>query len=110
MILDPDNQDPGCEGVRERAFTPSILEYDPTIPARYMVWQNWGIFWVVFWCGQVGTEEGRIVCCSKKAKVQPEVIINTFRGHHGPVRGLQRNPAFSKNFLSVSDWCLVSGY
>ena len=55
----------------------------------------------MFWCGQVGTEEGRIVCCSKKAKVQPEVIINTFRGHHGPVRGLQRNPAFSKNFLSV---------
>ena len=48
------------------------------------------------------------MCCSKKAKVQPEVIINTFRGHHGPVRGLQRNPAFSKNFLSVGDWCLVS--
>ena len=50
------------------------------------------------------------MCCSKKAKVQPEVIINTFRGHHGPVRGLQRNPAFSKNFLSVGDWCPVSGY
>ena len=42
VVLDPDNQDPGCQGVRERAFTPSILEYDPTIPARYMVGHNWG--------------------------------------------------------------------
>ena len=42
VVLDPDNTDPGCEGVRERAFTPSILEYDPTIPARYMVGQKLG--------------------------------------------------------------------
>ena len=42
------------------------------------------------------------MCCSKKAKVQPEVIINTFRGHHGPVRGLQRNPAFSQVELPAS--------
>ena len=52
----------------------------------------------------VGTEEGKIICCSKKAKNPTEVIINKFRGHHGPIRGLQRNPAFSKNFLSIGDW------
>ena len=52
----------------------------------------------------VGTEEGKILCCSKKAKVQPEVIINKFKGHYGPIRALQRNPAFSKNFLSIGDW------
>ena len=53
---------------------------------------------------KVGTEEGKIICCSKKAKVQPEVIVTKFRGHYGPVRALQRNPAFSKNFLSIGDW------
>ena len=52
----------------------------------------------------VGTEEGKILYCSKKAKVQPEVIINKFKGHYGPIRALQRNPAFSKNFLSIGDW------
>ena len=27
-----------------------------------------------------------------------------FRGHHGAVRHIERNPAFSKYFLSVGDW------
>ena len=57
---------------------------------------------------EVGTEEGKIICCSKKAKVQPEVIVSVFRGHYGPVRALQRNPVFSKNFLSIGDWSVVS--
>jgi len=88
VILDPENKDPESPGNVDKAFTPSALEYDPTIPARYMV----------------GTEEGKIICCSKKAKNQPEVIINKFRGHYGPIRSLQRNPTFSKNFLSIGDW------
>ena len=37
VILDPENMDPESPGEVDRAFTPSILEYDPTIPARYMV-------------------------------------------------------------------------
>ena len=37
VILDPENQDPASPGNVEKAFTPSALEYDPTIPARYMV-------------------------------------------------------------------------
>ena len=36
VILDPENQDPASPGNVEKAFTPSALEYDPTIPARYM--------------------------------------------------------------------------
>ena len=98
---------PGCEGEGLHPQHPRVRPHHPRQIHGGPV--TGGIFRVVFWCGQVGTEEGRIVCCSKKAKVQPEVIINTFRGHHGPVRGLQRNPAFSKNFLSVGDMSVVSG-
>ena len=27
-----------------------------------------------------------------------------FKGHHGPVRYIERNPSFSKYFLSIGDW------
>ena len=37
VILDPENKDPESPGNVDKAFTPSALEYDPTIPARYMV-------------------------------------------------------------------------
>ena len=37
MILDPENRDPESPGEGDRALTPCTLEYDPTIPARYMV-------------------------------------------------------------------------
>ena len=40
LILDPENKDPESPGEVDRALTPSILEYDPTIPARYMVIQE----------------------------------------------------------------------
>ena len=37
VILDPENKDPESPGELDRALTPCTLEYDPTIPARYMV-------------------------------------------------------------------------
>ena len=37
VILDPENKDPESPGDLDRALTPCTLEYDPTIPARYMV-------------------------------------------------------------------------
>ena len=52
----------------------------------------------------IGTQEGKVICCSRKAKIQSEAIINVYKGHYGPIRGLQRNPAFTKNFLTVGDW------
>ena len=88
IILDPVNKDKEGSGDINKALSASCLEYDPTIPSRYMV----------------GTESGKILCCSKKAKFQAEVIVGTYKGHYGPVRGLQRNPAFTKNFLTVGDW------
>ena len=83
FIVDLDNQDPTSAGSLAAAQPVSCLEYDATIPARFML----------------GTARGRILSCSRKARVPGDTITARFRGHHGAVRGLQRNPAFSKYFL-----------
>ncbi|CAH1794607.1 unnamed protein product [Owenia fusiformis] len=64
------------------------LEYEPTIPTKFMV----------------GCEQGSIMSCNRKAKTPAEKIVALYPGHHGPVYALQRNPFFPKNFLSVGDW------
>lgn len=52
----------------------------------------------------VGTEQGIVISCNRKAKTQAEKIVCTFYGHHGPIYALQRNPFYPKNFLTVGDW------
>lgn len=52
----------------------------------------------------VGTEQGVVVSCNRKAKTPAEKIVCTYDGHHGPVYALHRNPFFPKNFLTVGDW------
>ncbi|CAE1300154.1 DNAI2 [Acanthosepion pharaonis] len=64
------------------------LEYEPTIPTKFMV----------------GTEHGTIISCNRKAKSDADKIVTVYSGHAGPVNALQRNPFFPKNFLSVADW------
>ena len=63
------------------------MEYEATIPSRYML----------------GSTLGTVLACSRKAKEPQETILNTYRAHHGPVRALQRNPLFPKNFLTAGD-------
>ena len=41
----------------------SYLEYDPTIPSKFML----------------GTDSGQILCCSRKARAQPDVVKAIFR-------------------------------
>ena len=52
----------------------------------------------------VGTENGNVMSCNRKAKTPGEKIVALYPGHHGPVYALQRNPFFPKNFLTVGDW------
>merc|ERR1719440_1045157 len=52
----------------------------------------------------VGTEQGKIVSCSRKGKTNADKIGTIYEGHCGPVYGMQRNPFFPKYFLSVGDW------
>jgi dynein intermediate chain 2 len=65
-----------------------VVEYESTMPTKFMV----------------GTEQGVILCCNRKAKTPQEKITNAFTGHHGPIYALQRNPFYPKHFLSIGDW------
>ncbi|KAI9187997.1 hypothetical protein H9P43_002388 [Blastocladiella emersonii ATCC 22665] len=66
----------------------TVLDFEPTMPTKFMV----------------GTEAGLIAMCNKKAKTPADRISHSYSGHFGPVRALQRNPFFTKNFLTVGDW------
>jgi dynein intermediate chain 2 len=52
----------------------------------------------------VGTEQGAVMSCNRKAKTPGEKIVALYPGHYGPVYALQRNPFFPKNFLTIGDW------
>uniref|UniRef100_A0A1A9VG63 Uncharacterized protein n=1 Tax=Glossina austeni TaxID=7395 RepID=A0A1A9VG63_GLOAU len=86
LLMDPvrsDEQDLG------RSFGVSVLEYETTIPTRFMV----------------GTEMGMLFCCNRKGKTPVEKIQIRMMCHLGPIYAIMRNPAFVKNFLTVGDWC-----
>ncbi|KAJ8972987.1 hypothetical protein NQ317_019018 [Molorchus minor] len=72
----------------EKALGASCLEYENTIPTRFMV----------------GTEKGVIISCNRKGKTAMEKMAYRLTAHLGPVLALQRNPGFIKNFLSIGDW------
>ncbi|XP_077593361.1 dynein axonemal intermediate chain 2 [Stigmatopora nigra] len=80
--------DPSREGNIDRALGAISLEFEATMPTKFLV----------------GTEQGIVVSCNRKAKTQAEKIVCTYNSHHGPVYALQRNPFFPKNFLTVGDW------
>ncbi|XP_060520250.1 dynein axonemal intermediate chain 2 isoform X2 [Cylas formicarius] len=85
LILDYRKDD---EQSLTNALGASCLEYETTIPTRFMV----------------GTEQGVVVSCNRKGKTAMEKMPVRFNAHMGPVVALQRNPAFVKNFLTVGDW------
>ncbi|CAL8309424.1 unnamed protein product [Boreogadus saida] len=64
------------------------LEFESTMPTKFMV----------------GTEQGMVVSCNRKAKTPADKIVSTYSGHQGPIYALQRNPFYPKNFLTVGDW------
>ncbi|KAG7491374.1 hypothetical protein MATL_G00003000 [Megalops atlanticus] len=80
--------DPSKKGNLDNALGAISLEFETTMPTKFMV----------------GTEQGLVVSCNRKAKTPAEKIVCTYSGHHGPVYALQRNPFFPKNFLTVADW------
>jgi dynein intermediate chain 2 len=64
------------------------LDFESTMPTKFMV----------------GTEQGQILLCNRKAKTPQDKITASFSGSLGPIYALQRNPFYPKQFLSVSDW------
>ncbi|XP_049625909.1 LOW QUALITY PROTEIN: dynein axonemal intermediate chain 2 [Suncus etruscus] len=74
--------------ILENALGAVSLEFESALPTKFMV----------------GTEQGIVISCNRKAKTPGEKIVCTFSGHHGPIYALQRNPFYPKNFLTVGDW------
>jgi len=58
----------------------------------------------------VGTEQGTVMSCNRKAKTPADKIVALYPGHWGPIYALQRNPFFPKNFLTVGDWTARVSY
>ncbi|XP_049779568.1 dynein axonemal intermediate chain 2 [Schistocerca cancellata] len=85
LILDPVKSE---DQSLSRALGASCLEYEGTIPTRFMI----------------GTENGTVFGCNRKGKTPVEKIVSKYTAHIGPVYALQRNPAFVKNFITVGDW------
>jgi len=52
----------------------------------------------------IGTEQGKVISCSRKGKTNADKLGMVYEGHCGPVYGLQRNAFFPKYFLTVGDW------
>lgn len=85
LFMDPHRTD---EQILGRSLTVSKLEYETTIPTRFMC----------------ATHQGYIFSCNKKGKVPTEVINHKLQCHVGPVKALVRNAFYVKSFLTVGDW------
>ncbi|XP_059608059.1 dynein intermediate chain 3, ciliary-like [Phlebotomus argentipes] len=85
LIMDPERPD---QPSLERAEGVTFLEFEATIPTRFMV----------------GTERGHIFSCNRKGKTSAEKLPFKYMAHCGPIYALERNPAISKMFLSIGDW------
>ena len=49
----------------------------------------------------VGTEQGVILSCNRKAKTPQDKITNAFTGHHGPIYALQVLYTMGKRELCI---------
>lgn len=72
----------------DKAFGINALEYESTIPNKFMV----------------ASENGTVYICNKRYKTPADRIYSTVKCNDGTVSAVQRNPSFLKFFLSVGDW------
>ena len=52
----------------------------------------------------VGTEQGTIITCNRKAKTAQDKIAALYNSYSGPVTKITRNPFNPKYFLTVGEW------
>lgn len=87
LLLDPVPMSDGFKNI-DKAFGVTALEYESTIPNKYIV----------------GTENGVVVICNKRFKTPADRIYARIQCYNGTVSAVQRNPSFLKFFLSIGDW------
>ncbi|XP_043678098.1 dynein axonemal intermediate chain 2-like isoform X2 [Vespula pensylvanica] len=66
----------------------SALQFEPSMSSRFMC----------------GLENGMVISGNRKGKTPSEKLAVRFKVQYGPVIGLERNPTFIKNFLTIGDW------
>lgn len=111
--------DPSKKWNLDNALGAISLEFETTMVRPVLIffgpvqeetlWKQMFLNILCFWLHKptkfmVGTEQGLVVSCNRKAKTPAEKIVCTYSGHLGPIYALQRNPFFPKNFLTVADW------
>ncbi|EFX81071.1 hypothetical protein DAPPUDRAFT_50370, partial [Daphnia pulex] len=72
----------------ESVLSATCLEYDPSTPNKFLV----------------GTRQGIVMNCNRRARTTAERIMCQYEAHLGPVQGLHRHPQLPKIFLTVGDW------
>ncbi|XP_053953323.1 dynein intermediate chain 3, ciliary [Anastrepha ludens] len=87
ILIDPLPTD---EQKRERAHGVTVLEFEYTIPVRYII----------------ASDQGYVFIGNRKGMMPTEVLLSNYRLFSGPIRTIERNPFFVKNFLIAADWCV----
>ncbi|KFM67196.1 Dynein intermediate chain 3, ciliary, partial [Stegodyphus mimosarum] len=67
-----------------KSYSITCLEYDPTLPHRFMM----------------GTEQGVMLSCNRKFKEPAEMISSCYYTQSGPVLRIERNAFLPKLFAS----------
>lgn len=85
LICDPERTD---NQNLYRSYGCSVLEYEYTMPTKYLM----------------GTEKGWVFSGNRKGTTPIEKITQKIQCHEGPIRSLERNPTYCKNFMTVGDF------
>ncbi|TDG41972.1 hypothetical protein AWZ03_011618 [Drosophila navojoa] len=73
---------------RQNAHGCTVLEFEYTIPVRFIA----------------GTDLGSVFVGNRKGLNPVEMLVGSFMICAGPIRTIHRNPFFVKNFVIVGDW------
>jgi dynein intermediate chain 2 len=100
--------DPSSNPRSESALSASCLEYDPSMPNKFLVGTRQGkqlISQFTISLKKMNCKfAGIVMNCNRRARTTAERIMCQYEAHLGPVHGLHRHPQLPKIFLTVGDW------
>ena len=96
------------EPTLEKAMSASCMEYDPSMPNKFLTGTDQGQFLLfrvfiesVDWNLNIA---GYVLYCNRKARTTAERIMCHYEAHLGPVRTMHRHPQLPKIFCTIGDW------
>ncbi|XP_068159689.1 dynein intermediate chain 3, ciliary [Drosophila tropicalis] len=85
LLLETEPQD---RQDRQKSHGVTFLEFEYTIPVRFII----------------GSDMGCVFVGNRKGMTPAETLLGNYQLFAGPIRSINRNPFFVKNFLIVGDW------